>query len=196
MSIAATMSRLEQSLRMRLEPLSGQARDAWRRRTAREQGLLRWGALLLAAALLWAAGLQPALERIRIAQAQLPALQAQASRLDALILEAQALDRGRSGTMTAEETGQALEASLRSAGLDALSRFSGAPDAVNAGTQWRISFANAPAGRIVEWMSSLPYVAQVRTVQVDLARSNVDGRDRPGQLTGTVLLSLPAKEAP
>ncbi|WP_397473380.1 type II secretion system protein GspM [Pusillimonas sp.] len=193
MSIATTMSRMEQAFRSRLAPVSEQARAAWRQRTAREQTLLRWGALLLAAALVWLIGLQPALERMRAAHQQLPLLQAQSSRLDAVILEAQALDRGRSGMLSADETEQALRASLVSAGLDELSRFNTKPDAV---ATWQIHFTNAPAGRLIQWLSSLPYVAQVKTVQVDLARSNVDGRDRPGQLTGAVVLAMPSRETP
>jgi len=196
MSFSSTLSRFEQSLRARLEPFAEQGRLAWKRRTRREQALLRGGALLLAAALLWSIALKPALERIEGARAQLPVVQAQASRLDAIILEARALDRGRSGAMSADETGQALQASLRSAGLDSLSELSRLADAAPDEAQWQVRFANAPAGRIVEWMSNLPFVAQVQTRQADLARSNVDGRDRPGQLTGTIVLALSAKEAP
>lgn len=195
MKLAGTLSSLEQSLRARFEPLAGQARQAWLRRTPREQKLLRGGALLLAAALLWLVGLKPALESIALARAQLPALQAQASRLDAVILEAQALSRGRSGAMSADETEQALRASLGSAGLDTLAEFSRLADARPGETQWQVRFTNAPAGRIVEWMSSLPFVAQVQTRQADLARSIVDGRDRPGQLTGAIVLAMPEEAA-
>lgn len=195
MSFANLSSRFQQNLRTRLQPLYEQAGAAWQRRSPREQKLVRTGGLLLVAALVWTVGVQPALERVRSAHAQLPALQAQASRLDAIILEAQALDRGRSGVLSAQETEQALQASLHSAGLDGLSEFSRPDNAAGAETQWRIDFSNAPAGRVVEWMSSLPFVAQVQTRRVDLARSNVDGRDRPGQLTGNVVLAMPA-EAP
>lgn len=192
MSITATMSRMEQAFRSRLAPVSEQAQTAWRQRTAREQTLLRWGALLLAVAVVWLIGLQPALEQVGNANKQLPQLQAQASRLDAIILEAQALDRGRSGMLSVDETEQALRASLVSAGLETLSQFRPEADAL---ATWRISFTNAAAGRVVEWLSGLPYVAQVKTEYVDLARSNVDGRDRPGQLTGVVVLAMPAREA-
>jgi len=194
MSLASTWSRFEQASRARFEPLAAQAREAWQRRTPREQRLLKGGALLLGVALLWTAGLKPALETIDNAHSQLPALQAQASRLNAVILEAKALDRGRSGAMSAEETEQALRASLGSAGLDALAQFSPHPDAEAGKTQWEVRFDNAPAARIVEWMSSLPFVAQVQTLQAALERSVVDGRDRPGQLTGTIVLAMPSKE--
>lgn len=193
MSMADTISRIEQSFRTRLEPIGRQARAAWMQRTPRERSLLRSAALVLGVALLWLVGIQPGLERVRSAHAQLPVLQSQASRLDAIILEAKALDRGRSGTLSLDETEQALRGSLSSSGLVDLSRFSASADAQ---AQWQIEFANAPAGRLVEWMSGLPYVAQVRTVQVSLARSNINGRDRPGLLTGTVILAMPDAEAP
>lgn len=193
MSMAGAISRIEQSLRVRLEPLAGQARAAWMQRTPRERSLLRSAALVLGVALLWLVGVQPALERVRSAHSQLPVLQSQASRLDAIILEAKALDRGRSGTLSLDETEQALRSSLSSSGLVDLSRFNADTDAQ---AQWRIEFTNAPAGRLVEWMSGLPYVAQVRTVQVSLARSNINGRDRPGLLTGSVTLAMPDAEAP
>jgi len=194
MSLANSWSRFEQASRARFEPLAAQAREAWQRRTPREQKLLKGGALLLGIALLWTAGLKPALESIDNARSQLPALQAQASRLNAVILEAKALDRGRSGAMSAEETEQALRASLGSAGLDALAQFGPHTDAEAGQAQWQVRFNNAPAGRIVEWLSSLPFVAQVQTRQAALERSVVDGRDRPGQLTGTIVLAMPSKE--
>jgi len=195
MSFRNTWSRFGQASHARLDPLVQQARLAWKARTRREQTLLRGAALLLAAVLLWTVGLKPALEGIRQARSQLPVLQAEASRLDAIILEARALDRGRSGVMSADETEQALKGSLASVGLDALGQFERLDDAPSGETHWQVRFANAPAGRVVEWMANLPFVAQVQTRRADLARSNVDGRDRPGQLTGVVVLALPAKEA-
>lgn len=193
MSFPAALLRIQNAVRTRLEPLSEQAGAAWRQRTAREQTLLRAGAIVFAAALLWLIGLQPALKRVQYAQQQLPLLQAQASRLDAMILEAKALDRGRSGVMSVEETEQALRSSLASSGLDSVSQFHTEPDMKGA---WRIAFTQAPANRLVEWLSRLPYVAQLKVDHVDLARSNVDGRDLPGQLTGVVIMAMPVRGAP
>jgi general secretion pathway protein M len=161
----------------------------------REQRLLRIGALLLAAALIWAAWLNPAIRTIRQARVQLPALQAQAAQLDAIVLEAQALGRGRSGALSAAETEAALRDSLRSVGLDGVSVL-GTPDgAAPRDQQWQVQFTNAPAGLIMEWMASLPFVARLQTRRVELARSNVDGRDRPGQLSGVIVLTLAPQEA-
>ena len=193
MSIAATLSKIEHAVRTRLAPVSDQARASWKQRSAREQTVLRWGAVILAMAVAWLVGVQPALERLRHAHQELPVLQAQSSRLDAIILEAKALDRGRSGVLSVDETEQAVRGSLTSAGLDTVSRFSAYPESL---ATWQITFTNAPASRLIEWLSGLPYVAQVKAERLDLARSNVDGRDRPGQLTGVVVLTLPSQEAP
>lgn len=189
------MTKFDQTWREGLEPLANQARTAWQHKTSRERGLLLGGGLLLVAVLLWVVALRPALHTVQNARQQLPALLAQTSELDAVILEAQALGRGRSGTMQASDTEQALQASLRNAGLVTVSVLSRSDSAAPDETQWQVQFSNAPAGRILEWMASMPFVAQVRTRQVDLARSNVDGRDRPGQLSGVIVLTLTSPEA-
>jgi len=196
MKLTGVLTKFDQAWRSRLDPLASQARSAWQQRTRREQALLRGGALLIAAALLWMIALRPALHTIQNARGQLPVLQARATQLDAIILEAQALGRGRSGALTADETEAALKASLRNAGLDTVSALS-TVDHVGANeTQWQVQFTNAPAGRIIDWMAGLSFVAQVRTQQVDLTRSNVDGRDRLGQLSGIIVLALSSREAP
>lgn len=190
MTFTTMLSELDDALRARLEPLARQARAAWQQRTLREQALLRGGALLLVAVLLWVVALRPALQTVQTARQQLPVLQAQTARLGAVILEAEALTRGRSGTIPASDTEQALQTSLRAAGLETVSVLSRSDGVVAKETQWQVQFANAPAGRIMEWMSNLPFVAQMQTRRVDLARSNVDGRDRPGQLSGVVVMAL------
>lgn len=178
------------ALRARFEPFARQTRAAWQQRTQREQALLRGGALLLVAVLLWVVALRPALQTIQTARQQLPVLQAQTARLGAVILEAEALTRRRSGTLPASDTEQALQTSLRAAGLETVSILSRSDGVAAKQAQWQVQFANAPAGRIMEWMTNLPFVAQMQTRRVDLARSNVDGRDRPGQLSGVVVLVL------
>lgn len=193
MSAANTFSKVENSVRTRLEPVVAQASASWRRLSTRERNLLILAACIVLVALIWMVGLKPALNEVRKANGQLPVLQSQTSRLDAILLEAKALERGRSGQLSFDETGAALQASLVSTSLDGLSSFS-TSNALPAG--WEIRFTNAPAGRLIDWLSNLPYVARVKTVSVDLARSNVDGRDRPGQLSGTVVLALPSQETP
>lgn len=193
MSFTAISSKMEHALRSRLQPLSERARHAWAQRTRRERSLLQWAALVIAAALVWLLALQPAIGRIRTAQAQLPSLQDQAGRLNTIILEAKALDRGRVGALSEPETEDALVSSLASNGLQAVAVVSRAE---GASAQWQVDFTNAPAARIVDWMANLPFIAQVQTRRVELLRSRVDGRDRPGQLTGKVEVAMPDRETP
>lgn len=195
MTRSGTLTKLNEAWHMRTQAVAAQARHAWQQRTPREQTLLRAGGVLVGIALLWWVALRPALNTLQNAHQQLPALQAQATQLDAIILEAKALGRGRSGALPPADTEAALQASLARAGLDTLSALSRPDTLVQDETQWQVQFTNAPAGRIIEWMTSLPFVVQVQTRQVDLTRSNVNGRDRPGQLTGTLMLALPSKEA-
>lgn len=189
MTFTTMLNDLDDAVRARLEPILRQARAAWQQRTRRERILLRAAALLLAAVLLWTLALRPALHAVQAARQQLPVLQAQTARLGAVILEAEALARGRSGNIPAGDTEQALRTSLRAAGLETVSELSRLDGAAAGETQWQLSFVNAPAGRIMEWMANLPFMVQMRTRRVDLARGIVDGRDRPGQLSGTVVLA-------
>lgn len=184
-------SGIGQSARIRLEPMAGQIAAAWKRLSNRERNLVRLASCVGAVALIWLVGLKPALDDVQKANERLPVLQSQSSQLDAVILEAKALNRSRSGTLTTSETEEALRTSLVTVGLDGLSEIS-VSDETPAG--WQIHFSNAPASRLIHWLASLPYVARVKTVSVDLARSNIDGRERPGQLSGTVVLAMPSTE--
>lgn len=192
MTLAAVFDKFTHAWRMRIEPVSARARLAWQQRTRREQAGLRSAALLVLAALIWVLALSPALQTVEQARRTLPALQAQATQLNSVILEAQALSRGRSGVLSPQDTEDALTSTLRTAGLDATIQ---SARGETGQAQWQVQFTNASASRIVEWMAGLPFVVQVQTHEVNLVRSNVDGRDRPGQLSGTVILTLAAQEA-
>jgi general secretion pathway protein M len=193
MTAGTQLQALLATVRARCAPLAVRTRAAWQQRSARERRLLCVAALLLAALLLWQIGLRPALNTIRHARQELPVLQAQAAQLSTVIIEAQALGRQRVGILPADATAQALQAGLRSANLDGVSRFSALPDNAGGGTQWRVSFTQAPASRLMAWLAGLPAIAQVRVDALDLARSTVDGRERPGLLSGDVTLGLPDK---
>ena len=191
-------------------PMAAPAAEAWRRniasaqrqsaawwaaRTRRERGLLRAGALLLSLTLLWTLGLKPALDSLSRSREQLPRLHAEAARIDALILEAQALQRRQSGRMDAATLPDALRATLRRAGLEASATLNtadtGAPT-----PQWEISLAGASATHVMEWLAGLPHLLHARIETVELSRSHIDGRDRPGQVSGRIVLQWRGKEAP
>ncbi|HEY9571981.1 MAG TPA: type II secretion system protein GspM [Pusillimonas sp.] len=196
MTFTTLFTELDGALRTRMGPLAHRIRAVWQQRTPREQALLRGGAILLIVALFWVLALRPASQTIQAAHQQLPLLQAQAARLGEVILEAKALARGRSGIIPAGDTEQALQTSLRAVGLETVSVLSRPNGAAAKATQWQVQFVNAPAGRVMEWMANLPFVVQMQTHRVDLARSNVNGRDRPGQLSGLVVLTQTSQRKP
>lgn len=166
----------------------------WRGCTPRERRLLTTCAVLITSVLCWTVGIKPAVDSIAKSRALLPMLHADAARIDALILEAQTLQRRRSGRLEADALPQALEASLRRAGLAAATTLSAASGSTT--PVWEISVTEANAARIMEWLAAIPRLIQVRIGAVELARSRVDGRDRPGQVSGRIVLQMPMKEQP
>lgn len=167
----------------------------WAQRAPRERRLLRLGAAAVLAALLWWAGLEPAIRSIADANERLPRLRHDAAQLDALLLEAQHLERRRSGRLASADMEQALAATLVQSALDAETILS-APDDSAAGAQWEVRFHDVGAGVLMEWLAGLPAHLPVAVVSVDLSRSRVEGRDRPGHVSGKVLLKAAAEGTP
>ncbi|MFT0531438.1 type II secretion system protein GspM [Castellaniella hirudinis] len=188
--------------RQRLAPFMARAAARWRSFSPREQRWLGLAGCVSVGALLWVLGVRPALHTLDRARAELPVLQGQAASLDAIVLEARALARNRHGAMDADATEQALRDSLVQAGVSAaLARLpadaadQGAASA-EAAPRWRLQVARASAGGLLTWLASVPQVARVRVEQLDLRRSHVDGRDRPGLLDGWIVLALPSEGRP
>ncbi|WP_276808988.1 type II secretion system protein GspM [Castellaniella defragrans] len=179
----------------RARPALGRWHAAWRRLSPRERRLLGLAVLLLGVAVLWLAALRPAIGTLRQAREQLPVLRAQAAELEAVVLESRALGRERRGAMTLEETAAALQESLRRAGLQAHGRF-GPVRAADGAMRQPLTVEQAPAARLLAWLAQLPEIARVRVHRLDLARSHVGGRDRPGLLSGSIELALPAGSPP
>lgn len=161
----------------------------WAERPPRERRLLRVGALFLTLVLVWTLGLKPAIDSIARSQQQLPRLRAEAAQIDALVLEAQALQRHQPGRMDATAMPHALQTTLRRAGLEASARLALA-DASSAPSlpEWEIHLTDANAVHVMEWLNGLPHLLHVGAKTVELSRSRVDGRDRPGQVTGRIVL--------
>jgi len=183
--------------RQQFETSRQQAVAWWNERTHQERRLLRVGGAVVAAALVWTLGMQPALRTIARAHEQLPRLHADAAQVDALILEAQALQHSQSGKIDTSDLAGALRATLQRAGLEdtaALTEVHGGAD--NGPRQWEIVLTNASATHVMQWLASLPYLLQLQTRTVELARANVNGRDRPGQVTGRIVVQQPAERAP
>lgn len=174
-----------------------QAGAWWKARTQREQRLLQIGAALLGLTLLWLVGLKPPLESIERSREQLPRLRAEAAEIDALILEANALQRQQTGRTGAADLPQALQMSLRRAGLEDAARFAGDTSTPNpAASVWEVSVHDANAARLMEWLAGLPHLLHLQVTTVELSRSRIDGRDRPGQVSGRITLQQPHKVQP
>lgn len=196
MKLTVMTYRLADAWRTRAGPALERANAVWKQRTRREQALLRGVALVLSVALLWLIGLRPALNTVRQAHRQLPELQASSAQLEGILLEARALSRSRLGVLSVSETEEALQAALRDGGLEGVSALNRLAGSDPKGTHWQIMLTNAPSAQVMAWLASLTFTAQVRTRQLDLMRSNVDGRDRPGMLSGVIVLAYSAREAP
>lgn len=178
-----------------LEGLKQQALDWWNLRTPQERKLLRLGSIVIAIAMLWTLGLRPALNSIAQSREQLPRLYANAAQVDALILEARSLQGRQAGSVDATTLPEALRASLQRAGLEDSATLSEAMVKGSSTPQWEIALTNANAERVMQWLAGLPYLLQLQIQDVQLDRTNIDGRDRPGHVSGQILVLLPAKPA-
>lgn len=180
--------------RQQLDTFRQQAGAWWKERTSRERTLLRSGMAVVLVALVWSQALQPALQTIAQSRELLPQLHAQAAQVNALILEAQNLQRGQASTIAPAALSEALRASLRRSGLDASATLSEAPAPVPGVSRlWELALSDANATRVMEWLAALPLLVQLQVQTIDLARTNVDGRDRPGQVSGRIVLSQTAR---
>lgn len=169
-----------------------QAMQWWAVRTPRERMLLRVGMALAVAALIWTQALQPSLTTIEQSRELLPRLHANAAQVDALILESQALQRQQSGKIAPAAMSDALNDSLRRAGLEAAAALTEIrPPSDGPSRHWELVLNNASAARVMEWLSSLPYLLRLQTLSVELMRANVDGRDRPGHVSGRIVVRQP-----
>ena len=169
----------------------------WSGRTPRERRLLRVGALAVALTLLWTLGLRPALDSISRSREHLPRLHAEAARIDALILEAQTLQRRQAGRVPVNELPDALRASLRRAGLDTAAVLQDGPGGTT-GTplrEWEITLSDASAAHVMEWLAGLPYLLHARIKTLTLVRSRLDGRDQPGRVDGSIILQWPGEDS-
>lgn len=183
--------------RQQLDALRQQAVAWWGERTSQERILLRVATGVVVAALVWTQALQPALNTITQARELLPRLHADAAQVDALILDAQAWQRKQSGKIDAAGLSQALGNSLQRAGLEESATLSESRNSTGGSSRhWEIVLFNANAARVMEWLAGLPYLLQLQTLTVELARANVDGRDRPGHVSGRIVVRQPAQRTP
>ncbi|MCC2595589.1 type II secretion system protein M [Pusillimonas sp. MFBS29] len=182
--------------RRQIDTVGQQLNSWWRLRNQREQRLLQVGGIFLVAFLIWTIGLQPAVKSIRESSAQLPQRHADAAQVHAYILEARALQRRHAGTIDPAQLTEALQSSLLRAGLDDVATLTTVDEDGETTRQWELSLFNASAVSVMEWLSEVPYLLRLQTPAITLERASVDGRDRPGHVSGRVLVSLPEKDQP
>lgn len=179
----------------RAQQMQASLRHWWATRPPRERKLLQLCGVVMTVALVWWVGIEPALKSIARSEEQLPRLRYEAAQLDALLLEAQTLDRRRSGRIPTADIPQALEASLQRKGLSAdISAASGG----TAGRQpaWQVNFENVSAAQLMDWLAGMSEQLPLAVARLDLARARVDGRDRPGQVSGSIVLGSTQEEQP
>lgn len=169
------------------------ARGWWAQRDRREQRLLAACALFLALAALWMLGLRPALRTIDAQRQALPSLRAEVAYVQSVVQQAQALATHRVGMVPESELDEAIQSSLRQAGLDTVLQVSSTDD--DQTRLWTLSLASVPAARVIAWLSSTPDLLQLDTRSVALQRAMVQGRERPGLLDGQIVLARSAKES-
>lgn len=177
--------------RQRLDQTSERLQAWWSQREPRERQLLKIGGTAVAIALVWLVGVKPALNSLEQTDRRLPQLQATTLQVDAVIREAQALRRGQSGTLPASELTGALQGSLHRAGLSDLASVREMEADYDGARLWEVTLDNASAGRVIDWLADVPVMLRVQTRSVDLSRTRIDGRDRPGSVTGKITLAAP-----
>jgi len=193
--LAAALSARLAPARERLAAWRMRAAQEWRRRTRREQALLRLAGILALVVLPWVLLVRPALDGIHQAQGRLAALRTDAAELQALILESQALRSLQRGRIDPAGVEQALAESLGRAGLAERARWQSTPPSQDLpGPHYVVELEGAGAAATLGWLDELSRVLSLRIVELDLRRSRRDGRELPDRVDGRVLLVQPAGE--
>ena len=170
-----------------IERLQSVLKAWWSKHSLRERRLLAAAAVTVMVALLWLFALEPALRTLHTARQQLPLMRNQAAQVGAIALEAQALRQTSAAVLEHGGLESKLHESLQRAGLaqtvSAVAESSG-PEAFT----WRIRVDNAHAGHFMQWLASVPDLMQLTVHNAALTRATIQGRDRPGHLSGTLVL--------
>lgn len=148
---------------------AGGLRSFWQQRNARERRLLTVGGVLLALALLWLVGVEPALDGRERWRKDLPQLRADAARVQALSQQLPAAPpRAPSASSPVDKA--ALESGLAAQGLKAQSL-----NVQDAGGVLlvRASFTDVSFAALSEWLQQ-----QQRASQLSVSEASVTARER------------------
>lgn len=157
----------------------------WAQLTAREQSWIRVAVVVLALALLWQAGLAPALRVWRNSPQQRAQLDRQQAEL--LALQAQARSLQAQPTLSRQEAQQTLAQLTR----DLL------PGAqlVSQGDQQRVTLKGTSGASLAQWLSVTRQSAQATVTDMRLQRSPTSP-ETPALWDGQITLQLPLRGAP
>lgn len=160
-----------------------QLRGFWSSLALREKRLLSGAGLVLASLLTWLVLVQPALKKIDYWQAETPKLRAQAEALQVLL-------QGVAAPRIADEA--SLRQALDSAGLQGHYQLQ-----AQAPGGWRLTFDNAPADAVVDWLLGNPRSFSLEVSEARLQRAADAVDNSAGSVSGTVRMdqALGAKEA-
>ena len=160
-----------------------QLRLFWNGLALREKRMLSGVGVLLAGLLTWLILIQPALKKIDYWQAETPKLRAQAEALQVLL-------QGVAAPRQADEA--ALRQALDSAGLQGHYQLQ-----AQAPGGWHLTFDNAPADAVVDWLLGNPRSFSLEVSEARLQRAGDAVDNSAGTVSGTVRMdqALGAKEA-
>lgn len=165
------------SLTSALQPLRGH----WARMPGREKNALRLAALLLLCFLLWQLSVAPALATLRSADAQARTLGAQRQAMQAMQLQAQAVQK--QPALGFDEAVRALTAATQQT-LGASARL------VVSGDRANITLKDASPDALAQWLAQARLNARSAPVEARLTRGSTPG----GTVwNGVLVMGLPAR---
>ncbi len=154
----------------------------WARLEARERRLVVIAATAVVLALLWQAGLAPAIKTLRMADEQRQTLEVQAQQMQRLQAEAEALKSlpklGR------EEAIRALESAVKQ-------RLGSGGQLNIVGDRANVTLKDVPANALAECLSDARANARAIAVEMRLTRVPGAAPGTPARWNGTISLSLP-----
>ena len=163
--------------------LTAGVRTRWQALHPRERNLVLAAATVVVLALLWWAGIAPALQTLRQAEVQQRRLDAQWQQMQVLAAEAQAL-QARPKTRR-DEAVRALEASVKQ-GLGPGAQLS------VVGERATVTLKNVPAAALGPWLAQARANARAIPGEARLVRSASSAGAGGASWDGTLVLNLPA----
>lgn len=158
---------------------AAEAVQRWRQLSRREQKALLMLAGATAALALWMLLLRPAWRDMAQARKELPRLQYEQAELQAVLDQIRVLEQQAGQTPVEQGQDKALERSLQVLGTQCR---------VQAGQTRVVACQSAPAAALMDWLLRYPRLLGLEVQALELTRSVVDSRERPGLLDGRIEL--------